>query len=500
MQLKQAWLTLHSTCKNFVAYIHGIVENLKQTTITALIWNLIDRFGQQVLQFAVAIIVANILLPEDYALVAMLAIFSALGNLIIESGFGAALIQKSDADALDYSTVFWWNMAMSGVLYLLLMAASPLIVGYFHEPRLVALSAVVFLSLPINATMLIQVTLLNKQIRFRQLAKADLTAMMVSAVAAISMAVGGCGVWTLAWQPVILALVKSVMLWIGSDWRPRLAFSFQRLRILFRFASMLLLSGMVNTLFLNVYSLVIPRLYPKRELGLFTQSNKICDPIVSLVYGSIQNATYPIFSSIQQDRKRLLQAYRKSIRFTSFLTFPLLIGGIMVAPALFHLLFKAAWWDAIPYFQLLCIGGCCTILTAINNNFIKVSGHASGIFKIELYKLMLTVGVILLLLHERVLVMVGGIMGVRVVLHLITMVYTQHYTGYRFRDQWHDTYPYMLLALVMGGGVYAVGLLQLCPLALLGLQILTGAALYLLLAYLTGSKLLQEALQLLTKK
>ena len=148
----------------------------------------------------------------------------------------------------------------------------------------------------------------------------------------------------------------------------------------------------------------------------------------------------------------------------------------MVAPALFHLLFKAAWWDAIPYFQLLCIGGCCTILTAINNNFIKVSGHASGIFKIELYKLMLTVGVILLLLHERVLVMVGGIMGVRVVLHLITMVYTQHYTGYRFRDQWHDTYPYMLLALVMGGGVYAVGLLPLCPLALLGMQILTGAA------------------------
>jgi len=148
------------------------VENLKQKTIGALIWNLVDRFGQQVLQFAVVIVVANILFPEDYALVAMLAIFTAVGNLIIESGFGAALIQKHDADDLDFSTVFWFNLVMSVLLYGVLMAVSPLIVGYFDEPRLTAIGAVAFLVLPINASMLIQTTLLNKQIRFRQIGRA----------------------------------------------------------------------------------------------------------------------------------------------------------------------------------------------------------------------------------------------------------------------------------------------------------------------------------------
>ena len=314
-----------------------MAQTLKQKTIGAIIWNLLDRGGQQVLQMAMVIVVANILCPDDYALVAMLAIFTAVGNLVVESGFGAALIQRHDADDRHYSSVFWFNLAMSSALYLLLLGCSPWIAAYFGEPQLVALSAVVFLSLPLNATMLIQTTLLNKQIRFRHLAKVNLAAMLVSSLAAIVMALCGCGVWTLAWQPVILAGVKSGLLWTTNRWRPQCYFSMAIIRDLFGFASSLLLSGLLNVVFINVYSLVIPRLYPKRELGLFTQGNKICDPIVSLVYGSIQNATYPIFSNIQNQHDRLINAYRKSIRFTSFLTFPLLIGGVMVAPALFRL-------------------------------------------------------------------------------------------------------------------------------------------------------------------
>ena len=158
---------------------------MKQKTTAALIWNLADRLGQQVLQFVVAIIVANILFPEDYALVAMLAIFTAVGNLLVESGFGAALIQKKAADDLDFSTVFWFNLAMSIALYLLLMAASPLIAAFFEEPKLPKIAAVVFLALPVNALMLIQNTLLNKQVRFRSLAKVDLMAMLFSSILAL---------------------------------------------------------------------------------------------------------------------------------------------------------------------------------------------------------------------------------------------------------------------------------------------------------------------------
>lgn len=477
-----------------------MAETLKQKTIGALAWNLIDRFGQQVIQMAVVIVIANILCPDDYALVAMLAIFTAVGNLIIESGFGAALIQKTDADERHYSSVFWFNLAMSLLLYTVLMAASPLIAEYFNEPQLTAISAIVFLSLPLNATILIQTTILNKQIQFRKLAKINLAAMMLSSAAAVTMAVAGYGVWTLAWQPVTLVATKSVLLWITNRWRPRLYFNLAIIRQLFGFASSLLLSGLINTCFLNIYSLVIPRLYPRRELGLLTQGNKICDPVVSLVYGSIQNATYPVFSNIQHEHSRLVNAYRKSIRLTSFLTFPLLFGGVMTAPALFRLLFKPQWWDAIPFFQLLCIGGCFTVLTAINNNFIKVSGRSSGILKIEVIKILLTIVAILLTARTSVLAMISGLVMVRMIVHLINIYYTQSYTGYRMAAQLYDTVPYLLLSLVMAGATYAVSAITDTPWLQLVLQIAVGVMTYTALAYITGSKLLKEIIGLLKNK
>ena len=476
------------------------MSSLKEKTASGLFWAAMNNGSMQILNAIIGIFLARLLSPADYGLVGMVAIFTAIGNLIIESGFGAALIQRQDADDRHYSSVFWFNLAMSTVIYALLMACSPLIADYFSEPQLIPIGAVVFLILPLNATMLIQTTLLNKQIRFRHLAKVNLAAMLVSSLAAIVMALCGCGVWTLAWQPVILAGVKSGLLWTTNRWRPQCYFSMAIIRDLFGFASSLLLSGLLNVVFINVYSLVIPRLYPKRELGLFTQGNKICDPIVSLVYGSIQNATYPIFSNIQNQHDRLINAYRKSIRFTSFLTFPLLIGGVMVAPALFRLLFKSEWWDAIPFFQLLCMGGCFTVLTAINNNFIKVSGRSSGILRIEIVKMALTAVSIALLARESVLAMVAGLMAVRGVVHLINIYYTQRYTGYGMWAQLCDTIPYLLLAMVMAAAVWSVGLVVDKPWLLLPLQIVAGAAVYTLLAYATGSKILKDAIRLLLKK
>lgn len=478
----------------------AVPETLKQKTVWALVWNFIDRAGQQLLQFVVAIIVANILLPDDYALVAMLAIFTAIGSLIIESGFGAALIQRKDADWRHFSTVFWFNIVMSVVLYALLMAASPLIVAYFHEPLLTPLAAVVFLTLPINATMLIQNTTLTKAVDFKTIAKADLVAMLAASAAAVAMAVSGCGVWTLAWQPVILAAVKSALLWLWSPWRPRRYFSWKLLWSLFGFSSSLLASGLLNACFLNIYSLVLPRLYPKRELGYYSQGNKICDPIVSLVYGSIQNATYPIFSGIQDEHSRLINAYRKTIRFTAFMVFPMLLGALAVAPALFHVLFKQEWWAAVPFFQMLCLGGCCTVLTAINNNFIKVSGRSSAILKIEVAKIVLTIVAVILLLHESVLVMVGGLISVRAVVYVVNMAYTQRLTGYRMTAQLRDIGPYLCISLLMMAAVMSLRLVVENQLLLLFLQIAAGVAVYFLITYISGSKMLRESLELLKRR
>lgn len=276
---------------------------------------MLDRMGQQVLLFIVGILVANILSVEDYALVGMLAIFSAIANIIQDSGFSAALIQKKETTAEEFSSVFWFNLGMSILLYGVLMGCSPLIARFFNQPRLVELSAVIFLALPINALTIIQSTILNKQIRFKPLTQINLYSMTVSGIASLAMALTGCGVWTLALQPVILAGARATLLWSRENWRPQRTFRFAVIRSLFGFASSLLLASLINTCFLNIYSVIIGKLFPQKQLGYYTQGNKMCDMGVSLIYGSIQNATFPIFSTIQNERERLIRAYRKTIRY-----------------------------------------------------------------------------------------------------------------------------------------------------------------------------------------
>lgn len=474
--------------------------SLKQKTIGALLWNLLDRMGQQVLLFIVGILVANILSVEDYALVGMLAIFSAVANIILDSGFSAALIQKKETTEEEFSSVFWFNLGMSVLLYGMLIVCSPLIARFFEQPKLVELSAVIFLSLPINSLTIIQTTLLNKRVRFKSLTQINLFSMTLSGIASLIMALSGCGVWTLALQPVILATTRALLLWSRENWRPQRVFHFATIRLLFRFASSLLLASLINTCFLNIYSVIIGKLFPQKQLGYYTQGNKMCDMGVSLLYGSIQNATFPIFSTIQDERERLIRAYRKTIRFTAFITLPVMAGLCITARPIIQLLLKEEWWPSIPFFQLLCIGGCFTILTAINNNFIKVSGRSDGILKIEYYKIALTVIVVLLTYREDVLTMVTGLVITRLLVYLINMMYTARYTGYCFGMQLIDLLPYAGLSILMSLLILPLGGWIESPLLLLVTQAAGGIIIYIGMAYATGSKILKESLELIRKR
>lgn len=475
-------------------------QSLKQKTIGALLWNLLDRMGQQVLLFVVGITVANILSVEDYALVGMLSIFIALANIVLESGFSAALIQKQQSTEQDFSSVFWLNIGMSLLLYLLLVLSSPWIAQFFNQPKLSELAIVIFLALPINSLTIIQTTLLNKEIRFKALAKINLLSITISGVSSLLMALYGLGIWTLALQPVILALARASLLWLHSSWRPTRTFSFTAIKELFGYASNLLLASLINTCFLNIYSLFIGKIYPTKELGYYTQGNKMCDMGVTMLYGSIQNATFPIFSSIQNEKERLIRAYRKTLRFTAFVTLPVMTGLIIVAPPFIELLLKEAWWPSIPFFQLLCAGGIFSILTAINNNFIKVSGRSDGILKLEYFKIALTIIALALTFDKPVLTLVKGMVITRASIYLINVFYTGWITGYKWHTQLRDLLPYALLSVAMGGSIYLLDLFIENRLLLLLAQTLTGVVIYLLLSYLTGSRILKEAIEILFKK
>ncbi|MEG1563691.1 MAG: lipopolysaccharide biosynthesis protein [Bacteroides sp.] len=474
--------------------------SLKQTTIRALLWNLVDRMGQQLLLFGVGIVVANILSVDDYALVGMLAIFTALANIVLDSGFSSALIRQQDATEEDYNSVFYFNLGISAVLYLALYAAAPLIADYYAKPSLVLLSRILFLALPFNSLSLIQTTLLNKQVKFQTLTKVNLLSLLFSSSGMLLMAFAGMGVWTLAWQPVILAFSRSLLLWLQRTWRPRLLFSFARIRLLFRFASGLLLASVINAIFTNIYSVAIGKLCPSQQMGYYTQGNKFSLMVISAVYSSLQTATYPIFSSIQNDRERSLRSYRKTIRFTAFLTFPLLMGLVSVAPSFIALVLKAEWAGCVPFFQLTCLAGIFTILTSVNQNFAKVSGRSDVILKLEVVRTVLIIGCLFATLGQPALVMILFQTVAQAAIYLISMAYIGSLVGYRWNSQLKDLLPYAVLSLAMWAVLLVPGAFIRSDAVLLPLKIAVGMGFYYAANRWLGSTILKEATELLLKR
>lgn len=474
--------------------------SLKQKTIGALLWNLLDRVGQQVLLFIVGIIVANILSVKDYALVGMLAIFTAIGNIVLDSGFSAALIRKQEATATDYNSVFYFNVCISFALYGVLFVSSPGIAWYFDQPLLTDLTRVIFLALPFNSLSLIQTTLLNKAVKFKVLAKVNMLSLTLSSGCSLAMAYGGWGVWTLAWQPVILAFSRSALLWLFNDWRPQWCFRMSSIRELFRFSSSLLLASLVNAIFTNIYSVAMGKIYPAEQLGYYTQGNKFSLMVISSVYSSLQTATYPIFSSIQDDKERSLRSYRKTMRFTSFITFPLMLGLVSVAHPFIALILKPEWAGCIPFFQLTALAGIFTILTAVNQNFAKVHGRSDLIFKLEILRTALILIVLLLTMHWSALAMIGFQVLAQGIVYLCSIWVIGKAVGYSWLKQLADIGPYLFLSVVMWALLLLPSHLIDSNAWLLPIKIGVGIGFYYTANKLLGSTILNEALEIIKHK
>lgn len=475
-------------------------SSLKQKTIGALLWNLLDRMGQQVLLFIVGVLVANILTVKDYALVGMLAIFTAIANIVLDSGFSSALIRKQKATEADYNSVFYFNVCISICLYLLLFVCSPFIARFFNQPLLTDLARVIFLALPLNSLSLIQTTLLNKQVRFKLLTKINIIALIASSICSLGMAYGGMGVWTLAWQPVILAFVRTLLLWFFNDWRPKLLFCMSSIKELFGFASNLLFASLINAVFTNIYSVAIGKLYPPVQLGYYSQGNKFSLMLISSIYSSLQTATYPIFSHIQNDRERSLRSYRKTIRFTAFLTFPLLIGMVSVAYPFISLILKAEWIGCVPFFQLTCLAGIFTILSTINQNFAKAQGRSELIFKLEIARTLLIIVSLAATFRQSALAMVACLTLTQLLIYIISILSIGKAVGYNWLQQLKDIGPYAFLSIAMWGILLIPDYFITANYLLLPLKIVVGIVFYYGANRILGSTILKEATQLLFRR
>ncbi len=361
-------------------------ESIGHKAASGAIWATIDRFGYMTLQFIVNLILARLLMPEDFGAIGMLAIFITVSQVLIDGGFGSALIQKKKPTQIDYSTIFYWNIFFSGCLYLILFVTAPYIAKFFSIPILSGVLRVIGSTLIINSIFSIQKFRLQKLLEFKRIAISNLSSYIIGAASAIALAYHGFGVWSLVSMQIIYGIVFIVVLWVITKWHPSLCFSLSSMKELFGFGGYMLAANILQTICQNIQGIIIGKNFSATQMGYYTQASKL-DYITSYsIPQVIVQVMYPVYSSIQDDRARLNEIVVMNLRVISFLVFPILGILILVAKILIIFLYGEIWAQSVPYFQVLCIGGFFVCLQNINFYAVAAVGKSRQLFVWSFYK------------------------------------------------------------------------------------------------------------------
>jgi teichuronic acid exporter len=456
---------------------------LKEKTISGLKWSFADNFVNQGLQFAFGIILARLLSPKEFGLIGMLAIFIAVSQSFIESGFSHALIRKNNCTKEDYSTVFFYNLGIGLFFYLLLFLFSGAIGNFYHEPILTLLIKVLGVNIIISSLSVIQSTILTKNIDFRLQTKISIISCVSSGVIGIVMAYSGWGVWSLVWKNVAQNIINSTLLWLWNGWRPTSVFSLKSFRELFGFGSKLLISGLIDTTYTNIYYLVIGKYFSAVELGFYTKADQFRNVFSQNITTTIQRVSYPVLSTFQEDNVILKEKFKRLIRTTMYISFVLMIGLAVVAKPFVLILIGAKWESSVIYLQLLCFAGVLYPLHALNLNVLNVKGRSDLFLKLEIIKKTVAIPIILMGIMIGIKAMIIGMMFGSIIAYFINSYYSAQLICYSVREQLTDILPSFVISLIVGACVYTVGTIVYTHIIVqFVLQIITGAILLVFLS------------------
>lgn len=473
--------------------------SLKKKTATALIWNLVDKVGTQIAYFITGIILADLLPVSDFGLVGMLSIFIFLSTIFIDGGFSSALIRKQNTKDSDYSTVFYLNLGVSILLYLILFFSAPWIASYYNQPELVPIARVIFLSLIFNSAGIIQNSLYAKLINFKVQAITNIISLIFSGGIALILAWKGFGAWAIVYQTVSLSLIKTGLLWIVSSWRPRLVFDMECVKSLFGFSSYLLLSQLIGSV-QSIYPMVLGRYFSVNAVGFYTQAQKMSDMAVSTLNSPIQSALYPVLSSINEEPERLNNAFRKTIHFACFISFLFLPMLAITARPFLLIILGEKWFNSIAFLQILCICGIFSIITSLVNNFLRVIGNSRGLVFVESVKAIIVFSLLLISIPYGVFYVVLSQLISRFVICAFSMYYTSRKTDYSLKAQMQDIFPYVVLSGVATIIVLSIGLITSDIWILFFLQNALYLIIYLGISYKKDNRILKDVIQLIKAK
>jgi len=457
-------------------------DDIKRAATHGLFWSFFERIGHQGIQFVISIILARLLLPEQFGLIAMLTIFIAVAQTFVDSGFGSALIQKQNTTYLDECSIFFFNIIVGFLVAGLLFLSAPWIADFYQAPLLSPLTRVLSLNLIINAFGIVHTTLLTKQIDFKTQMKVSILATVLSGSIGVTMAFKGYGVWSLVVQSIGSNLFRTILLWVFLPWRPSWIFSSVSLRSMFSFGSKLLFSGLLDTVYTNLYLVVIGKIFSAADLGYYSRAEQTMRLPLNNLYSIVGRVTFPVFSSMQDDKARLKRGTRKGLSTLAMVNFPLMIGLAVVARPLVIVLLTDKWLPCVPYLQLLCMAGLLYPLHAINLNVLIAQGRSDLFFRLEIYKKAMITAAIFLTWRWGISALIYGQIATSVIAYYMNSYYTGKLVSYPAVEQLKDIVPIFGLASIMGFGVYLSGYFHIQnSMMLLFSQVSMGVVLYIIL-------------------
>lgn len=451
-------------------------DNLKKKTIKGVGWSFTDTILRNGIGFVVGLVLARLLSPSEYGLIGIVTIFTALFNTIVDSGFSNALIRKQNVTNDDMNTVFILNMSISILMAIAMFFAAPLISRFFHQEMLTPISKVMSVVIVVNAFTIVPKTILTKRLDFKKQTMITVVSVVSSGVLGIVMAFMGFGVWSLVAQSISSQVIQMVLLWILVKWFPSCSFSKSSFNELFGFGWKLLVSSLINTLWKQLYQIVVGRCYSVETLGLYSRARHMCQLCSNNLTEVVQRVSYPSLSTIQDDVSHLKSAYRKIIKVTMLVTFVLVLGMAACSKQLVYVLIGEKWLPCVPYLQLICFSSILYPLHAINLNMLQVQGRSDLFLKLEIIKKIIAVGPLLLGIFVNIYWMLGGAIVVGFIDFYLNAYYSGPFLKYSVWDQIKDIIPSFLLALFMAAVVYVMSYIHLSPFILFPIQLITGAS------------------------
>jgi len=456
-------------------------ESLKDRTLIASSWIFFESVGVQGARFVTGIILARLLSPEEFGLVAMVMVIIGVAQPFLDGGFGGALIQKKNINALDINSVFYFNIFLGFIFSLSIFFLAPCISNFFNQPLLNNMTRALSFVLLINSFGIIQIVILTKNLNFKVQTKANLIACLFSGTIGITMALLGFGVWSLVAQLITNALSSIFFLWFFNDWRPTLSFSLQSLRELFSFGSRLMASGILNIAFENLYSLMIGKLFSARDLGLFSRANNLQGLPSNTLARLVERVSFPVFSTLQDNRSQLKSGIVKTVSTISLLNFPLMIGMAAVSKSLVFVLLGVKWIECIPYLQLLCIVGLLYPLDMLNLNLLLSLGKSDLFLNLKIVKMFLIIINISFTWRFGIFVIILGMVAISIVLYILSSYYVRNLIGYEITEQLKNILPYMISSAIMGTIISALYYFLDNHIIILVTQIFVGVSIYILI-------------------